>query len=68
MKEKIMADKKETRKKRQTRAGKVQIGVWVEEGLYKKFQHLAIDLKLNVGILVEQAMQDYFDRHEQTKK
>ena len=59
-----MAEEKETRKTRKTRAGMVQIGVWVKESLYQEFQHKAIDLKLNVGILVEQAMQEYLNRHK----
>ena len=59
-----MIKQKVTRKKRKSRAGMVQLGVWVREGLYLDFQHKAIDLNLNVGILVEQAMQEYLERHK----
>ena len=54
-----MIKQKITRKKRKSRAGMVQLGVWVREDLYLDFQHKAIDLNMNVGILVEQAMQEY---------
>ena len=59
-----MIKQKETRMKRKSRAGMVQLGVWVPEGFYLEFQHKAIDLNMNVGILVEQAMQEYLERYK----
>lgn len=51
--------------KRKSRQGKIQIGVWVDEDLYREFQHLAIEEKTSIGLTVENAMRSYLYQRRQ---
>ena len=51
--------------KRKARQGKIQIGVWVDEDLYKEFQHLAVEEKTSIGLMVENAMRSYLYQRRQ---
>ena len=51
--------------KRKARQGKIQIGVWVDEDLYKEFQYLSIEEKTSIGLMVENAMRSYLYQRRQ---
>ena len=47
--------------------GKIQIGVWINEDVYKKTKHLAVELEIQPGIIVELALRKYLGLSDTSK-
>ena len=58
-------EQEQSKVSRKSRQGKIQIGVWIDEQVYKDFQTLAIEQRTTVGLIVENAMRSYLHQRNQ---